>query len=199
MKRNILKLQAMTNKHHDLSKKEYNLLQEAIADAIEAADIGVSVGEVLILKSVSGYRRRALGVKKSSYIVAKVDLDDVNNRERKTLQDIGWSHYFVFQDILALGSLASIIGLVKGRLGWIAGGFVAGLAAIGLERMPHWKYWESLSESFDYEAIADALIEANIILLDGRLSVLRIEPISEDDLKEKRGKIKHKNGKDDRL
>lgn len=178
---------------HDLSKKEYKALREAIIDAIESADFGVYVGEVLILKSVSALRRRALGVKKPSYIVAKIDLDDVNNKGRKALQDIGWSHYFAFQDILALGSLASVIGLAKGRLGWIAGGFAAGLAAIGLERMPHWKYWESLSESFDYEAIADTLIEANAILLDGKLSVLRIEPMSEDDLKKKKGEIKHKN------
>ena len=153
------------------------------------------MGEVLILKSLGRLQRQVLGLKKSHYIVAKISLDGLSNKERRALQDLGWSHHFVLQDILALGSIARLIGLVKGRLGWIAGGFAAGLAAIAVERMPHWKYWESLSESFDYATITDALIEANVILLDGKLSVLRIETLSEEDLKIKE-KIKHKNKND---
>lgn len=177
---------------YDLNKKEYLALREAISDAVESAHFGLSVGEVLVLKSVGKVRKQMLGLKKNSYIVAKISLDDVSNKERKILQDIGWSHHFVLQDILALGSFASVIGLAKGRLAWIAGGFAAAIAAISVERMPYWKYWESHSESFDYEVITDTLIEANAILLDGKLSILRIEPLSEDDLKIKE-KIKHKN------
>jgi hypothetical protein len=183
--------------YHDLSKKEYQALREAIADAIESAYFAVSVGEVLVLKSVTELRRYILGLKKTSYIVAKIDLDNVDSQERKALQDMGWSHHFAFQDLLALASFASVLGLIKGRLGWVAGGFSAGLAAIGVERMPHWRCWESLSESFDYDAIAEALIEANAILLDAKLSLLRIEPISEEDLKKNKRKSKHKERNSD--
>ena len=180
---------------YDLSKKEYLALREAITESVESAHFGLSVGEVLILKSVGGMRRQMLGLKKRNYIVAKVGLDDFSDKQRKLLQDLGWSHYFVLQDLFALGSLASVIGLAKGRLGWVTGGFVSAIAAIAIERMPHWKYWESLSESFDYEAIADALLEANAVLLDGKLSIVRIDPISEEELREKRFKNKRKNKK----
>lgn len=177
---------------YNLKEKDYQALHEAIAEAIESADFGLYVGEVLILKSVGRLRRQMLGLRKQNYIVARIELDDFGKKERQALQESGWSHYIVLQDLLALGSLASVIGLAKGRLGWIAGGFAAGLAAMGVERLPHWKVWESHSESFDYAAITDALIEANIILLHGKLSVLRIEPIDEESLKIKE-KITHKN------
>jgi|GEM_PF-5991962 len=161
-------------------------LHNAIADAVEMAHHGVYVGEVTVLKSVKGITKRLMRIRKPEYIVAKIEVAQLSGKYRQQLQDAGWSHLFPFQDALAVGSLASVIGLFTGGIGWIAGGFAAGITAISAERLPHWMIWESLSGSFDYDAIAQDLIEANRILLKGNLKVLRIDPISEGELKQKK-------------
>lgn len=168
------------------NEKEIAALHEAIAEAIETCHQGVYIGEVTVLKSVPNLRKRLLGVRKPSYIIAKIEVTKLSSKKRKALHNLGWSHHFPFQDALAVGSLASVIGLFTGGLAWIAGGFAAGITAISAERLPHWLVWESLSESFDYEAIAIQLIEANRILLDDKLHILRIDPITEDELKQKK-------------
>lgn len=177
----------MTNTH-DLTQEELDELHDAIVDALEAATIGCTIGEVTVLKTVPRMTKTLLRVRKPAYVLAKIDVNTLRETQHNALVKLGWSHRIPLQDTLAFASLASIVGLFTGGLGWIVGGFAAGITAMQIDKMPHWVLWESASGSFDYDAIAALVIETNHILLDGGLDVLRIDPITPDDKPKKKKK-----------
>ena len=171
---------------YGLSKEDYQELHELLADEIESAELGLHAGEVTILKQVGTVRRRLLHVKQQHFIVLRIETRNLSDEQRVALGDVGWSHHMPFADALAVGGLASVIGLITGSIGWIVAGVASGAVAISAQRLPYWRAWESVSGSFNYMAIADAILEANLILLDDDLSILKIDLIDIEKHKKKK-------------